>query len=393
MRNDFAEKLKLLYSDDAGISVEEISSGLARYMRDKFEPLTMWIFREDRIPDSLVQDYFSRGYADASLPEGLGGGGLPYVYNILQLFTTAKECASMGLMASVRNTAFQTVLMGENEEHKEKYIREAMRMGKYAAFALTEAGHGTDATKTLDTKATPDGNHYIIDGKKEFITNSDPLMTEFYVVFANIPGKGITPFIVDGDSKDISIVPYTKERGKLGLFGSQTAEVTFNEVRVPDKNRLGEEGGGKKYILGLNTGRLDMATIAAAQAVDAQERAFLASKERVQFEQPIGKFQSVGNLLASTEGEIEGMLGMIYEAAVTKDKRPEHFPKAAISTKTHVTERAIESISDVAQVHGAAFFMEYKFNQPLRNVLAFIYTEGATFPLLTLAYNLSGKFK
>lgn len=395
LRDDFVEKVKILFSfdGDVGIGVEEICGGLAKYMEKEFEPLAMEIFREDRIPDELVRDYFRNGYADASLPEDMGGGGLPYIYNTLQLFITAQECASMGVIASVRNTAFQTVLMGEKEELIEKYIMEAMKKGKYAAFALTEANHGTDATRTLDTKAIPDGKYYIIDGKKEFITNSDPVMTEFYVVFANVKDKGITPFVVDGHSKDISIVPYTKENGKLGLFGSQTAEVTFNEVRVPASNRLGEEGEGKKYILNLNTGRLDMATIAAAQAVSAQERAFSYSMEREQFGQPIGEFQAVKNLLASSQGEIEGMLGMIYEAAITKDRRPEHFPKAAVLTKTHVTEKAIESISKVLQVHGATAFMEYKFNQPLRNVLALRYTEGATFPLQDLAYRLIKKLK
>lgn len=393
MQNDFAEKMKLLFSVDTGVSVEEIGSGLEKYMEKKFEPLTMEIFREDRIPDSLVKDYFMRGYADAYLPEEVGGAGLPYIYNTLQLFLTAEECASMGVMASVRNTAFQTVLMGKNKEHKEKYIKEAMKKGKYASFLLTEAGHGTDATRALDTKAIPAGGHYIINGKKEFISNSDPDMTEFYVVFADVKGKGITPFIVDGDSNGISIVQYTKDKGKLGLFGSQTAEVTFDEVGVLGNNRLGEEGGGNEYILSLNTGRLDMATIAAAQAVSAQERAFSASREREQFEQKIGDFQSVRSLLAGNQGEIEGMLGMIYEAAVTKDKRPEHFPKAAVLTKTHVTKKAIESISNVLQVHGAAGYMEYKYNQPLRNVLAFVYTEGATLPLQDLAYSLINKLR
>lgn len=398
MNNDFPGMLEVHYSEDGSKKelVGMMSKEVGRFVREKLGTLEKDIFDKDTIPSEIIKEYFNKGYASTSLPGDLGGADFPYVFNTLNLFLTAEECASLAVMASVRNTAFQTVLMGKNEEHRDNYIKKTVENHKYAAFALTEPNHGTDATRMdLDTKAVTDGNHYVINGTKQFITSSDKEMTEFYVVFANVKGKGTTPIIVDGKSEGIKIRHWTKDDGKMGLFGSRTAELYLDDVRVPKGNRVGEEGCGNKYTRNLNAGRLDMATIATALAVSAQKKAIrktAGQNARTQFGKKIGDYQALSNKIAENQEYLESMMSLVLHTALLKDAMPDHFPEAAARVKTYATEKAIHCIRSATDVHGGETFMEYSYNRELRDIFALTRTEGATVPLRGLQYHLMTKY-
>lgn len=394
MRNDFTETLKLLSEKELHGDIDWFERAVKDYLKkEKIALVNDKIFLDEGLSDDVVKKFLGQGFYDVSFPKKAGGvelgGGHPYAINALVHFLTSGVCPDLGLISSVRNTSFQTVLMSENEELIEKYVKGAMDNNKCAGFVLTEPEHGTDATRIVDTKAIRDGKDYIIEGKKEFISNSGP-MTEFYVVFANVEDKGITPFIVDGDSKEIGIRPYTAGGGKLGFFGSNTAALEFNGVRIPEKNRLGEEGRGWEYIRSLTTGRLDMAIIAAALTISAQEEAVLQSagpNARKVFGKKIGEYQGVTIPLAENQGVIDSMLYSICSTAIIKDKVPGYFPEAAVGVKTYVTEAAVECISKALKVFGGAGFMEYRLNQYWRAAQALTHTEGETLPLLNWRFD------
>lgn len=308
-------------------------------------------------PRGLLKQMADLGLMGIPVPQTYGGGGLDFVSYMIAIHEISKVSPALGVILSVHTSVgTNPIVVFGTEDQKQKYVKK-LATGEYlGAFCLTEPSAGSDAA-SLKTKAERKGDHYLLNGSKLFITNGGEADT--YIVFAKTDSergsRGMSAFIVEKTMEGFSV---GKDEHKMGLHGSRTVQLHFENMQVPVENRLGEEGEGFRIAMAnLNAGRIGI----AAQAVGIAEGALTAAKnyanERYQFGKTILSQQGIAFKLADMETAVESAKLLMYRAAFLYDQK---LPckKEASMAKLFASQTAMNVAIDAIQVLGGYGYMK-----------------------------------
>lgn len=304
---------------------------------------------QGRFPGHLVKKMASLGLLGITVPKRYGGSNMDFTSYILTIHEIAKVSTALAVILSVHaSVATNPVLYFGTEEQKQKYIPKLVSGEYLGAFCLTEPGAGSDVSG-LKTRAEKSGNEYIINGEKVFITNGG--RAGMYIVFARTNSdrgpKGITAFIVEKDTPGLVI---GKDEKKMGLNGSKTVTLSFENMHIPGSRRLGREGEGYKIALSvLNAGRIGI----AAQSLGIAEGAFLQALEYAKKRKQMKKQQGTAFKLAEMATKIEAARLLVYHAASLVDCG-KNCPKAASMAKMFASDIAVEVATEMLDIFGAS---------------------------------------
>ena len=344
-----------------------IRDTVRKLAKNEIAPRAAQIDQSHEFPWENIKKMGELGLMGLPIPEEYGGSGQDFVSYILTIEEISQACASTGVILSVHTSVgtFPILFFG-NEEQKQKYIPKLAAGEMIGAFALTESNAGSDAAN-LSTTAKLEGEHYIVNGSKIFITNggvADTYIT-FVVTDKSKGAKGISCLIVDKDTPGFSI---GKKEEKMGLNGSQTTELVFDNARVPKENLLGQEGEGFKVAMsGLDGGRIGIAAQGLGIAQAALDAAIDYSKMRIQFGKPISFFQGIQFLLADMATQVEAARMLVYRAAFLKSNGQPHSKEAAMA-KMFSTDTAMRVTTDAVQVFGGyGYTREYPVERYMRD--------------------------
>ena len=312
---------------------------------------------QGEFPREIIKKMGELGLMGITIPEKYGGSEMDFTSYVIAINELSKVSAVVGVILSVHTSVgTNPILYFGNEDQKQKYIPK-LASGEYlGAFCLTEPSAGSDAG-ALKTKAVKKDGHYVLNGSKVFITNGGE--ADVYIVFASTDAsqgsRGISAFIVEKDTPGFII---GKDEHKMGLHGSRTVQITFEDMKIPVENLLGEEGEGFKIAMAnLNTGRIGIATQALGIAEAAFEAAVGYAKERVQFGKPIAANQGVGFKLADMGTAVEAARLLVYRAANMRDQG---LPcgKEASMAKLFASKTAVDVAIEAVQVFGGYGYTE-----------------------------------
>ncbi len=345
-----------------------IKNMVREFAQKEIAPVAEEIDKEEKFPHEIIKKMAPLGLLAVMVPQEYGGAGLDTISYAIVIEEISKECASTGVIASVHNSLVSwPITEFGTKAQKEKFLPILAKGEKIGAFAATEDNAGTDLG-ALETTAKLDGDEYVINGSKTFITSGKD--AEIHIVFAitdkSAGHKGISAFIVDKEKTEGFEVGAIFE--KLGIHGSVTSELIFKDMRVPKENLLGEEGDGLKIALAtLDGGRLGIAAQALGIAQAALEESIEYSKNRQQFGRPISKFQAIQWKLADMATNIDAARLLLYRACHAKDQGG-RFSREAAMAKLFASEAAMEAAVEGVQIHGGyGYIKEYKIERLFRD--------------------------
>lgn len=322
---------------------------------------------EERFDRSIFEQMAELGLTGIPWDEKYGGAGADYLSYVLAVEELSRVDASIGVTLSAHvSLASWPIYKFGTEEQKQTFLRPLAEGEKLGAYCLTEAGSGSDSAG-MRTTAVRDGDHYILNGNKIFITNAGE--AEIYIVFAvtnpDLKHKGVTAFLLEKDMPGFSM---GKKEKKLGIRSSLTLEVIMEDVRVPVANRLGEEGQGFKIaMMTLDGGRNGIAAQALGIAQGAFEHALSYAKERIQFGKPIAALQAIQFKLADMATQIEAARLLTYQAAWLEDKGLP-YGKASAMSKVFAGDIAMQVTTEAVQVFGGyGYTREYPVERFMRD--------------------------
>lgn len=337
------------------------------FAEKEVKTLAAEIDEEERFPYETAEKMGKYGFMGIPVPKEYAGQGCDTLTYVLCVEELSKACATTGVIVSAHTSlCCDPILKYGTEEQKAKYLP-ALASGKsIGAFGLTEPGAGTDASGQ-QTKAVLEGDHYLLNGSKIFITNAGP--AEVYVVFAMTDKskglKGISAFIVEKGFEGFQI---GKKELKMGIRGSATCELIFENCKVPKENLLGAEGKGFAIAMGtLDGGRIGIAAQALGIAQGALDETVKYVKERRQFGKPLSAFQNTQFQLADMKTRIEAARLLVYQAAKAKDKGGRYSAEAAMA-KLFAAETAMAVTTGcVQQLGGYGYTRDYPVERMMRD--------------------------
>ena len=285
---------------------EEIQRGIHRLAQEILNPVPLKLMKREAYPVDIKDLLAEHGYLGANLPEEYGGSNLDLLSYCLIVEEVARVCASSSQILTVQELGATPILLGGSEKLKQRFLPDLASGSKIAAFGLTEPSAGSDV-KGILTHGEQVGNQYILNGRKCFISNGG--VADVYTIFAKTQ-KGLTAFAVEKDAPGFIVGKLEK---KMGIKGSPTAEIFFEDCQIPVENRIGEEGEG--FLIAMKT--LDKTRPGiGAQALGIAQGALDVSlayvHERVQFGKPISSFQGIQFMLADMGIQIEAARGLVY---------------------------------------------------------------------------------
>ena len=358
---------------------ERMFQAMAReFAAAEIAPLVAPMDREGVFDHALLEKFFHQGFMGIEAPEAYGGGGGSFFLAILAIEEFSCVDASAGVVVDVQNTLVNNAFQKwATEEQKQKFLPRLVRetMG---AYALSESGSGSDAF-ALATRARKDGRHFILNGRKLWITNANE--AGLFIVFANANPdagyRGITAFIVERGTPGLTV---GKKEDKLGIRASSTCELILEDCSVPGENVLGEVGKGYKVAIEtLNEGRIGIAAQMAGVARGALENAVRYAQERKQFGKPIAEFQAIQFQLARLATDVEAARLMAYNAARLKDAGLPFLKEAAMA-KYFCSQVAERVASECVEVYGGyGFTRDYPAEKYLRDSKIGKIYEGTSF--------------
>jgi butyryl-CoA dehydrogenase len=359
------------------------------FAEKEVRPIAEAIDREARFPRDTVARMGDLGLMGMTVPEAYGGSGVGTVAYALALAEVARACASHAVVMSVNNSLYcDPVHKHGTEEQKARFLAPFASGRHIGSFALTEPEAGSDASNQ-STVAIPDGDHYVLSGRKIFVTNGRE--SSAALVFAQTDRaaghRGISAFLIEKGTPGFTV---TKTEDKLGIRASDTAEFLFERCRVPAANRLGEAGQGFRIALGaLGGGRIGIGAQALGIAVAAYEASVAYARERKSFGVPIGQHQMVQWMLADMATAIEAARLLVLRAAWRKDWGLSFGPEAAMA-KLFASETAMRVTTDAIQVHGGyGFIKEYQVERHFRDAkITQIYEGTSQIQKLVIARHL-----
>jgi len=320
-------------------------------------PLAAELDEKGEVPFENIKTMGRLGLLGLTAPEEYGGCGADTISYVIAIEELSKACASTAIVMAVQNSLVNHGLVQfGTEEQKQKYLTRLATGEWIGAFALTEPGAGSDAAAQLTT-AVRDGDSYVLNGSKHFITNGG--IADVVIVFAMTDKskgtRGISAFIVEKTFPGFSV---GKEEHKMGIRGTNTCELVFEDCRVPAENLLGEEGQGFKIaMIVLDAGRIGVGAQAVGIAQAAFEAAVEYAKTREQFGAPIASLQAIQWMIADMATRIEAARLLVYNAALKKDSG-ERFTKEASMAKLFASETADFVVDCALQIHGGYGYMK-----------------------------------
>jgi alkylation response protein AidB-like acyl-CoA dehydrogenase len=356
-----------------------------RFAEDKIRPLAKEMDEKAVFDHALLDQFFQLGLMGIEIPEQYGGAGGKFFDAILAVEEFSRADASAGVIVDVQNTLVaNAILRWATEEQKKRYLPK-MAADTVGAYALSEAGSGSDAF-ALQTKAELKGNDFILNGRKLWITNGKE--AGLFILFATIDAskgyKGITAFLIEKSFPGFTV---GKKEDKLGIRSSSTCELILEDCRVPKENVLGEVGKGYKIAIEtLNEGRIGIGAQMLGVARGAWEYAAKYAQERAQFGKPISEFQGIQFQIAQMATEIEAARLMVYNAARMKDAGV-NFVKEAAMTKLFTSQVAERVTSLAIEVYGGyGFTKDYPVEKYWRDAkIGKIYEGTSNMQLATIA--------
>ena len=330
-------------------------------------PIAAELDEEERFPEELIPQMGEIGLMGIPIPEEYGGVGMGNLEYVMAVEEVSKACASTGVTISAHTSlCCWPILAFGTEEQKQKYLPDLATGAKLGAFGLTEPNAGTDAAMQRTT-AEDKGDYYLLNGNKIFITNGK--YADVYVVFAmtdkSLGNHGISAFILEKGMEGFNFG--TKEK-KMGIRGSATYELVFNNVKVPKENLLGEVGKGFKIAMQtLDGGRIGIAAQALGIAQGAIDEAVKYTKERVQFGKTIASFQNTQFTFADMQTKVDAARMLVYRAASMKD---DGIPYSAVAAeaKLFASEVARDVTCKAVQLFGGAgYTREYPVERMMRD--------------------------
>lgn len=335
--------------------VSELTSQVAASAKDfaqqYIKPHVMKWDESQEFPVDVFKEMGKLGFMGVLVPEEYGGAGLTYFEYVSVIQEVAKVCGSVGLSLAAHNSLCTGhILSFGNEEQKKKYLPKLATAEWIGAWGLTEPNTGSDAGN-MKCVATRDGDHWILNGTKNWITHG--ISGDIAVVMTRTGDprqkNNSTAFIVERGTPGFS---GGKKENKLGMRASETAEMIFDNCRIPDANRLGQVGDGFKQAMKiLDGGRISIAALALGIAKGAYEASVQYSKERHQFDKPIASFQGIAFKLADMATEISAAEMLIMQAACLKN-RGESMTKESAMAKYFASEVAVKASNEAVQIFG-----------------------------------------
>ena len=343
------------------------------------------VFRKD-----LLQEFFDLGLMSIDVPEEFGGQGGTFFQAIIAIEELAKVDPSASVIVDVHNTLFNNAICTWATDEQKRRILPRASKDCLASYALSEAGSGSDAF-ALTTKATEDGDAYILNGRKLWITNAGE--AKLFLIFATVNPdagyKGITAFLVERDCSGLTV---GKKEDKLGIRASSTCELILDSCRVPKTNILGEVGKGYKVAIEtLNQGRIGIGAQMTGLAAGALDHAIAYAQQRKQFGKPISEFQGVQFELAEMAVDVEASRLLVYNAARLKDSGKPYVTEAAMAKyfASQVAERVASKAVEV--LGGVGFTKDYPVEKLYRDAkIGRIYEGTSNMQRMTIAKHLLG---
>ncbi len=340
---------------------------MAAFTENEVKPIAAETDRNCQYPKENIDKLFDLGVMGICVPKEYGGAGADPLASAICIEELSKQCASTGdIVATHNGLCCDPILMHGTEQQKAKYLPMLTTGRKVGAFCLTEPNAGSDASKGT-TEAKLEGDHYVLNGSKVFITNG--YVAEVFVVFAMTDKskgtRGISAFIVESSFPGFSV---GKHEQKMGLHGSPTAEIVFQDCIVPKENLLGVEGKGFKIAMQtLDGGRIGIAAQALGIAEGAMDEAKAYTKTREQFGRPISKFQNTQFVLADMEMGNEAGRLLTYQAAARK-AAGQPYTKEAAMAKLWCSEHAMKTTTKALQMFGGyGYTQDYPMERMMRD--------------------------
>lgn len=352
-------------------------AAVREFVEKEVAPLVKEAEETETFPVQLFPKLGNQGFLCPGYPEEYDGGGLGKIGDCILVEELTRVCVGIGTAIMVQGGLGTYPLLAHGtEKQKQKYLKPAIKGEKIAAYGLTEPNAGSDAG-AIETTAKKDGDCYIINGTKIYITNGP--ICDFSVVAASTDRskgtRGISTFVVDRDTPGFTV---SKMR-KLGVHSTATGELVFEDCRVPAENLLGEEGRGYKYMLeALNGAKISHAARSLGNAEAAFETSLEYAKQRTQFGQPIGRFQAIAFKISTLATQIEAARSFVYRVAWMYDQGNE-CRKEGPMVKFFCSELAIRAAEEAMRIHaGAGYLAESVVQRYFRDAILGHTTEGTT---------------
>jgi alkylation response protein AidB-like acyl-CoA dehydrogenase len=315
--------------------------------------------RTGSVPREVLVQMAQLGFMGMLAPEDYGGVGLDNFALALVQMEINRACASTGVTISVHNSLLMSPLLRfGTEEQKRAYLPRLCKAEWIGAYSLSEPGSGSDAG-ALRAAAVRDGDHFVLNGSKNFVTNGG--IADLFIVFARthsdpaMKTKGISAFLVERTTKGLTV---GKNESKLGIRGSTTTEISFQDARVPAANLLGEEHGGFKVaMVTLDGGRIGIGAQAVGIAQACLEASIKYAKERRQFGKTIGDFQAIQWKLANMATDIEAARYLVLRAARLRDEGKPHVVEASMA-KLFASDMVNRHATEAVQIHGGVGYVK-----------------------------------
>ncbi len=345
----------------------EIKESIHRLAQEKIQPRAIEIDEAGEYPTDIKDLLAEYGYLGANIPEEYGGSGLDLLSFCVIVEEIARVCASSSQVTVVQELGSLPIMIGGSHELKKRFLPGIATGKKIISYALTEPNAGSDA-QSLQTRAVKEGNHYIINGQKMFISHGN--VADCYTVFAKTD-QGITAFVVERDTPGIEVGKLEK---KMGIKGSPTAQIYFDNCKVPEENRIGNEGEG--WLFAMKTFDKSRPTVGAQALGIAQGALDLSLKyvqEREQFGKPLSSFQAVQFMLADMKTQVEAARSLVYRAAAKVNNlhstgKDLDVIQAASMAKLFASDVAMKVTTDAVQLLGGyGYIQEYSVERMMRD--------------------------
>jgi alkylation response protein AidB-like acyl-CoA dehydrogenase len=332
---------------------EELRKALRRFADDGIAPHAAEADASGEYPWKSFEAYRDSGFIRLPYPEEYGGDGGDLVAYAMLVEEVARACGSASLFVLISRLACEPILLYGSEELKQRVVPRVATGEWQGSYCLSESHAGSDVA-SMKTRAVRDGDHYVLNGSKSWITNAG--VSSFYTVFAKTDPdaghRGISAFVVEADTPGFSV---SKLESKMGMRGSPTGEIVFDEVRVPAENLIGEEDGAFGYAMGaLDGSRPTVGAQAVGIAQGALDAATRYVTEREQFGHPVAEFQGLQFMLADMVTRVEAARLLVYSACARLDAGVPGTSRASAMAKLFASDTAMSVTTDAVQLFGGA---------------------------------------
>jgi acyl-CoA dehydrogenase len=356
---------------------KQLQASARKFAEEVMSPVALRHDEEHRFPREIIEQAFELGLVNLGVPPELGGLGLHELNQVIVTEELAAGCVGMATSMIANDLAFLPILIGGTDEQKKQFVKPFTERLRFASFALTEPNAGSDVAG-MTTAIRSDGNDYVISGSKMWITNGTH--AEQFSLFGktdpNAGHKGITCVVVPGDAKGIT---RGKPEHKMGQNASDTIGLTFDEVRIPKTNRIGQEGEGFRIAMRtLDCSRPTTASFAIGVARKAMEHAIAYSQERKAFKQPIANFQAIQFMIAEMAMKVQAARLVTMQAAWMVDQQQKSTLISSYA-KALAADFAMEITTNAVQIFGGyGYSKEYPVEKLMRDAKLIQIYEGTS---------------